>query len=254
MLENITPVLLTFNEAPNIRRTLEGLTWARDIVVVDSYSADDTLQIVRRFPQTRIYERKFSSHADQWNFAAFETNIKTDWILALDADYLLSPSFVDELSALDPPDSVNGYRAAFKYCIRGKPLRGGLYPPAIVLFRRLKGRYEQDGHTQRLRIEGAIGRLEEPLLHDDRKTLSHWLSAQDRYMRLESEYILRRKWSELNFGDKLRRFPPLAPLAIFVHCYFFKFGILDGRAGLYYALQRLLAEALLALRIIESKF
>ncbi|HEY0346639.1 MAG TPA: glycosyltransferase, partial [Pyrinomonadaceae bacterium] len=77
MLERITPLVLTFNEAPNIGRTLGQLGWARDIVVVDSFSSDDTLEIISRFPQVRLYQRKFDRHDLQWDFALKQTCIST---------------------------------------------------------------------------------------------------------------------------------------------------------------------------------
>ena len=86
MLDRITPVILTFNESPNIARTLGKLSWAREVIVVDSFSIDDTVDIVRSFPGTRVIQHKFESHAGQWNFAVQDTGVKTEWCLALDAD------------------------------------------------------------------------------------------------------------------------------------------------------------------------
>ena len=253
MLENVTPVLLTYNEAANIGRVLERLTWARDIVVVDSFSTDSTLDIVGRFPQARIFQRAFDCHAAQWNFAAFETGAATEWVLALDADYILPQDFIDEMRALNPEGNVAGYRAAFQYCVAGYPLRGALYPPVTVLFRKQLGRFRQDGHTHRLSLDGPVAGLKTRLLHDDRKPLSAWLVAQDRYMRLEAEKLSSTQWSALNWADRLRRIPPLAAFAVFFHAYVLKLGALDGRAGLYYALQRMLAECLLSLRLFERR-
>ena len=78
MLDQITPIILTYNEAPNIGRSLERLQWARDIVVVDSLSDDETLDIVARTPQARVFHRRFVSLEDQWNFALRETGIASD--------------------------------------------------------------------------------------------------------------------------------------------------------------------------------
>ena len=97
MIDNITPLILTFNEAPNIGRTLEQLRWARDIVVVDSFSDDATLEIVSTFPQARVFQREFDSFAGQCNFGLSETEIQTEWVLSLDADYLLTPEMIEEL-------------------------------------------------------------------------------------------------------------------------------------------------------------
>lgn len=253
MLQEITPVILTFNEERNIGRTLSRLTWASDIVVVDSYSTDKTLDVVRGFPQARIFQRAFDSHAEQWNFAAFETGVKGDWILALDADYLLSPELIGEMRRLCISAPIEAYRATFKYCVLGKTLRAALYPPVAVLFRKKQARFHQDGHTHRLAVAGAIAPLVHPILHDDRKPLAQWLASQDRYMRLEAENISKKRWSDLNWADRLRRVPPLAVFAVFIYCYVLKGGVLDGKAGLFYATQRMLAEALLALHLIDRE-
>lgn len=254
MLDQITPVLLTFNEEANIERTLERLRWASDIVVVDSYSNDATVAIARRKPQVRVLQRVFDNHAQQWNFAIRESGIKSEWVLALDADHVLTDEFVEELAQLRPDDDINGYFAAFRYCVQGNPLRGAIYPPVSVLYRKDKAHYVQEGHTQRVEIEERVGKLQSKILHDDRKSLSSWLQSQDRYMRLEAEYISQAKWSELGVADKVRRFSPFAPFLTFGYCFFGKMGWLDGRYGLYYALQRMLAESLLALRLIERRW
>src|SRR6266516_4023555 len=127
MLEQITPLILTFNEAPNIGRTLEKLAWSKDIVVVDSFSTDETLRIVKTHPQARVVQRQFDSFAGQCNFGLQE--VRTEWVLSLDADYILGDGLKDELARLRPTDDVAGYRAKFRYCIHGRPLRDSLYPP-----------------------------------------------------------------------------------------------------------------------------
>lgn len=251
MLETITPVLLTFDEESNIGRTLEQLSWASDIVIVDSFSTDRTLEIATNFSSVRVFKRPFETHSQQWNFAIENTGIKTKLILALDADYVLTSDFVHELRNLEDDESIAGYSASFRYFVHGVPLRGTLYPPATVLFRRGRARYVQDGHTQRLKVSGTVKALKANINLDDRKSLSRWLWAQDRYMRLECEHVAHTPWSKLTTPDKIRRFPLIAPFIVFLFCYLGKGGFLDGKAGLYYAFQRLLAETLLALRLIE---
>ena len=83
MIQQVTPLILTFNEAPNIARTLDRLSWAGDVVVVDSFSTDETGAILARFPNVRVFQRAFDTHAQQWNFALGETGIATPWIVAL---------------------------------------------------------------------------------------------------------------------------------------------------------------------------
>ncbi|NOY17041.1 MAG: glycosyltransferase family 2 protein [Gammaproteobacteria bacterium] len=251
MLNQITPVILTYNEAPNIGRVLDRLSWAERIVVVDSVSTDETLDILSRYDSVVVHQRKFNSHAEQWNFAIGETGIETDWVLALDADYGLTDEVIKELEGLSLDGAVSGYRAFFLYCVFGKPLRGTLYPPVTVLYRRENAHYIQDGHTQRIVIEGEVEDMLSPILHDDRKPLSSWLQAQDRYMNLEADIISNSAYGELGFNDRVRKFIFIAPALTFFYCLFFKLGVLDGWRGLYYATQRALAELILSLKLIE---
>src|SRR5262249_37652422 len=108
MLDSITPVLLTYNEEQNIARTLAHLTWAKDVVVVDSGSRDNTRALLEQFPNVRMFTRPFDSHAKQWHYAIHNTQIGTEWILRLDADYQVSRELVSELAQLVPDAFTNG--------------------------------------------------------------------------------------------------------------------------------------------------
>lgn len=251
MLENITPLILTFNEAANIERTLAKLKWARDIVVVDSGSTDATRDILERNSSVRVFENPFASHAEQWNFALCKTGIRTDWVLALDADFVLSDALVTELKALVPAPKVAGYRASFVYCVAGTPLRRTVYPRVVVLYRKYSAQYVQDGHTQRVRVQGDIADLGSSIFHDDRKPLAQWLRAQVRYARLECKKLVSTPFGRLGAADRVRRLIVVAPLAMLVYCLVVKGGLLDGRAGLLYALQRMTAETLLSLFLLR---
>src|SRR5688572_13687600 len=132
MLNQITPLILTYNEAPNIGRTLEQLRWARDIVVVDSFSSDETLEIISQFPQARVFRRKFDNFASQCNFGLSKTDISTEWVLSLDSDYVLTPQLVEELTHYQAELDIAGLRARFTYCINGRQIRSGISPPVTV--------------------------------------------------------------------------------------------------------------------------
>lgn len=252
MLEQITPVILTYNEAPNIRRCLEKLSWADDIVIVDSFSDDATLEIAHAFPAVRIFQRIFDSHASQWNFALKETGIKTEWVLCLDADYVLTEDFIAEIRKLVPSRDTQGYLSRFIYCIDGKPLRGSLYPPVITLFRHSFGSYWQDGHTHRLSIEGRTEQSHSFILHDDRKSFRRWLASQKIYARLEAVKIAGSRWSALSPADRVRKMRIVAPLVVFFYCLCVKRLMLDGKAGLIYSLQRFLAECTLSAELFKK--
>ena len=251
VLSEITPVILTYNEAPNIGRTLGSLRWARRVVVVDSFSDDETAEIVGGFPNAQLFQRRFDTHAAQWNYAVSETGIHTAWTLALDADYLVGDGLEAELAALAPDGDVTGYSVHFEYWVFGRPLRGSMYPPVTVLFRTGLGSYRQDGHTQRLALPGRTMPLRNKIRHDDRKPLSHWVQAQLRYTRLEAEHLQGRDWVHLSWPDRLRRTTFLAPPVVFFYCLLVKMAILDGKPGWYYAFQRLVAELLLAMQLLQ---
>jgi glycosyltransferase involved in cell wall biosynthesis len=240
-LDQVTPLILTWNEAPNIGRTLERLNWASDVVVVDSGSTDGTLEMLGRHPSVRVCLRPFTSHAEQWNFGLTETSIATEWILALDADYVLSEELGQELRLLEPPADVTGFVARFVYWSLERPLRGSLYPPKVVLFRRHAGRFVQDGHTQRLVLEGRTRSLSYAINHDDRKDPARWRASQQAYALLEAARI---RAGSASWRDRLR-WLGLGPVAAGIYSLVVKRAALDGRAGWYYARQRAFAEALL---------
>ena len=249
-LADVTPLVLTFNEAPNIRRTLENLPWARQIVVLDSGSADETAQIAASFPNVRVVARPFDDHTSQWNFGLDQ--IETPWTLALDADYVCPPALGQELEALLP--SHDAYAANFIYAIEGRELRGTLYPPRVVLFKTRAFRYRQDGHTQLLDLRGAAcGKLASKIVHDDRKPLSRWLASQARYAALEADKLLAAPAGSLGWKDRLRRGVFWAPPLTFFYCLFWKLLILDGWPGIAYALQRTYAELLLSLELVDRR-
>src|SRR3954452_1154625 len=150
MLDQITPLILTFNELPNIERTLARLSWAKRIVVIDSFSTDGTLDLLNRDRRIAVFLREFVDFAGQCNFGLAQ--VETEWALSLDADYELSDELLDELQFLVPGKTVAGYRAGFVYRVHGQPLRGTLSPPRVILYRRDRACYRQQGHAHRVRV------------------------------------------------------------------------------------------------------
>ena len=155
MLKQITPLILTYNEAPNIGRTLERLIWAERIVVIDSFSDDATLEILTSYPQVEVWQHEFDTHTEQWNYGL--KHINSEWVLAIDADYVLSAEFIKEIqSKIENKKSelLDGYFAQFRYCVFGKPLRATLLPPRQVLFRKDKSIYiDADKLYENLKIK-----------------------------------------------------------------------------------------------------
>ena len=118
----ITALVITYNEAANICRVLDSLRWAHEVLLVDSFSTDATLELAGAYPNVRVVQRKFDTFAQQCNFGLDQ--IATPWVLSLDADYFLPHEFHEEIVGLDPPDRVCGYEAAFKYSVSSARSRG----------------------------------------------------------------------------------------------------------------------------------
>jgi glycosyltransferase involved in cell wall biosynthesis len=251
MLDKITPLIITHNEAANISRTLGKVLWAQKIVVVDSGSDDETLEILRTYSQIEVLHHPFKDFANQCNFGIAQ--IASPWILSLDADYELSDKLVEELQLLAPADEVGGYKVSFIYRIYGRPLHGSLYPPRVVLYRRDQAIYRNEGHGHRVSISGKVLSLTAPIYHDDRKSLGRWLSSQRLYSSQEAEHLLSSDRSELGRVDRLRLAAWPAPLAVLIHTLLVKGCLLDGWPGWFYALQRVLAETMIALEIIDKR-
>jgi glycosyltransferase involved in cell wall biosynthesis len=248
-LKDITPLVLTWNEAPNLERTLARLAWASEVVVLDSGSTDATREIAGRFDNVRFETRPFDDHTRQWNHGV--DLVLTPWVLSLDADYVLGAGFEEELSALSA--SADAYQAGFRYLVGGQALRASLYPARAVLFQKSRCRYVQDGHTQLLEVKGEVGCLNSHIDHDDRKPLSRWIASQDKYALLEAEKLLAADPGALRLQDRLRRSGWAAVPATLVYTLLVKGTLLDGWRGCYYTLQRVLAEIMLALRLLEKR-
>lgn len=246
----ITPMLLSWNEEANLARSLDRLFWASRVLLVDSGSTDATLAIAARYPQVEVVERPFDSFAAQCNFGL--ERIQTPWVLSLDADYLLSEAFLRALCRFDPSAEVAGYRVPLSYCIGGEPLRGSLLPPRISLYRRQFATYHNDGHAHRVQIAGPVAPWPAPILHDDRKPLSRWLASQERYLKLEADKLRAAPRSQLSRIDRLRRRTWIVPLLVLPYCLVLQQGLLDSWRGWFYAFQRLYAEVLLSLLLLEA--
>jgi glycosyltransferase involved in cell wall biosynthesis len=246
--QNLSAVLLTFNEEDNIKRSLNSLSWLNKVYVIDSFSSDMTSELCSHFNNVVFVTRRFDDHASQWNFGLDLVN--TEWVLTLDADHVLDYDWHQKWLHCD--GKYDGYLAEFRYLIHGYPLRSCLYPRKVVLFRKCCGRFIQDGHTQRLILNGKVGIFPAKISHDDRKKTHRWVLNQINYCELEATKILRK--SQMRSIDKARSYVWIMPIIIMPYCLFVKGLILDGRRGWVYTLQRLIAETLISILILEKKF
>jgi glycosyltransferase involved in cell wall biosynthesis len=246
----ITPVILTFNEQPNIARTLDALLWADRVVILDSGSTDQTESIARSYRNVTWYTRAFDCHAAQWSHAVKETNVDTDWVLALDADMVVIPAFVVELEQHFFAKNYAGGIVPFKYCTGGRELLGSLYPPDLRVFQPHRIRIDQVGHSQRFSIEAETYRFSAHLFHDDRKPLRGWVKAQMDYALLEHRRMSTDHPSGLKYSlRRLGLLPVIAGIAGYVRAG----GPLRGYAAVQYAYERLTFESLVALQLFRDR-
>jgi glycosyltransferase involved in cell wall biosynthesis len=251
LLDDITPLVITFDEIANIRRTLGTRSWARRLVVVDSGSTDGTREAVAEFPNAELITRPFDDFASQCNFGL--SQIGTDWALSIDADYELSDELIEEMRRLTPDEKVSGYRARFVYRIYGRSLRGTLYPSRAMLYRPERATYFNKGHGHRVQISGEVLELDGVVYHDDRKSLARWFSSQQKYARQEATYLIEADPASLRKRDRLRKYGWPAPIAVFFYTLILKGCILDGPAGWLYVLQRVIAECMLAAELTDRR-
>ena len=250
-LSDVTPLILTRDEEPNLARTLAQLTWADDIVLVDSFSTDATVDIARRFPNVRVFQREMDSLAGQSNYGLQQA--RTPWVLLLDADYYVPAELVAELRALEPAPGVRAYRGTFRYAVDGKPLRASLYPPRIVLLHREHATVWQDGHAHRVSVDGDVGTLATKIVHDDRKSFARFVDRQKRYMREEAEKLRQANPLSLTAAGRVRKLIVIAPFAVVFHTLFVKGLILDGVAGWKYTWERFVAELILSRELLRRR-
>jgi glycosyltransferase involved in cell wall biosynthesis len=250
MLNQITPVVLTYNEEPNIRRTLESLRWAERVVVVDSGSSDSTETIAKSFTNVDWHVRRFDCHRSQWEHAVRNTGIQTNFVLALDSDMSVPESFLLEMRSAFFQKSYMGAIVSFEYRTLGRALKGSVYPPQLRVFRPDSVKITQPGHTQEFAIEGSTYRFLTPLVHDDRKPLERWVSSQLSYAALEAERIRARV--SYRFRDRLRELG-LMPVIAGALAYVRAGGPLRGAAAVRYAHERAAYESLLAIRLMSAK-
>ena len=251
MIEDITPLVITYNEAANIARTLDRLTWAQRIVVIDSGSTDETLEIVRSYPQAEVIHRPFDDFASQCNFGIAQ--VSTPWVLSLDADYELSDELVTELHGLRPERGDRRLSRAIRLSyLRTAAARHALSAAHRALSKG-QGVLSKRGPRPPSHVAGKVMPLSGVIFHDDRKPLARWFGAQQRYAREEAEHLLASDRKALGRTDRIRLAAWPAPLAVFMYTLIFKGCLLDGWPGWYYALQRLLFETMLALDIIDRR-
>jgi glycosyltransferase involved in cell wall biosynthesis len=230
MRPKLSVLLPTFNNAEIIRPTLESIRWVDEILVVDSFSTDSTLDICREYG-ARILQHEYVQSAKQKNWAI--PQCAHEWVLQIDTDEVLEPDIREEIEATleNLPTGVDGFRIPFKHYVLGQWVRAcGLYPEYhLRLFRRDAGRFEDKEVHAHVRVPGQVGTMRSHIQHFGMTSIGKQLRNIDRYSRYQADELRKRgkqfRWTQAT----------VRPLAVFGYYYFWKRGFTAGYRGLLLA-------------------
>jgi glycosyltransferase involved in cell wall biosynthesis len=269
----VSVLILTLNEEQNILPCIDSVRWCDDIVVLDSFSTDRTVEMAKA-AGVRLFQRRFDDFASQRNYALDEIPFKHRWVFHLDADERFTEPLQHECEAATTDDRSSGFLVPSKLMFMDKWLRwSGMYPVYQMRLMKLgEIRFIQRGHGQReADAKRGVGTLHEPYLHYNfSKGLDDWREKHDRYSTKEAEESLHERltgqisWSDLLAGDPVKRRRALKQISMrlpgrpalrFLYMYALRLGVLDGGAGLAYC--RLIAsyEAMIVrkMRALETR-
>lgn len=226
MSQRISILLPTFNSAATVRESLESVKWADEILVVDSFSTDDTLAICSEYG-ARIVQHEYVNSAKQKNWAVAQC--KNEWVLQIDTDEVLEPGAREEIETAvnSAPLQVQAFRLPRKNHVLGRWVRrAGIYPDFQTrLFRRDAGRWvEREVHAH-VSLSGEVETLRHHILHYGMPNISKQLRNLDRYTRYEADE-LHKNGVKFNWTRVMLR-----PGLVFLRRYAWERGFLEGWRG-----------------------
>ncbi|HVZ58578.1 MAG TPA: glycosyltransferase family 2 protein [Patescibacteria group bacterium] len=223
----LSAVISTFNSRKVLKECLESLNFADEIIVVDHESGDDTLSIAKKFTKHVFTQPNDPAKIDlQKNFGFGKA--KGEWILSIDADERVSNELAEEIQKAIKSDSFAAYKIPRKNIIFGRWIEHSLWWPdyQLRLFQKGKGKYVQERVHQDLQVDGGVGQLEQPLVHENYQTISQYLQKMDVYTENEADAMAREN-IHMQWTDAVRM-----PLSDFLKTFFLQAGYKDGLHGL----------------------
>ena len=220
----ISGIITTYNEEDNISEALDSIAWLDELIVVDSYSEDKTVELAES-KGAKVLFRKYDNPANQKNWVIPQAKYK--WILLLDADERCSEELKEEVLNTAENTDMDAFWIPRKNFFMGKHVRfsGWQGDKVIRLFKRDECRYNDNWVHEEIETIGEVGRLQSKLIHNTYKNVAHYKEKMERY----SDYAvqdLRKKHSKVTAFHLL-----IKPFARFIKHYFLKLGILDGKVG-----------------------
>lgn len=223
----VSVIVTTYNEEVNIEDCLRSVQWADEVLVVDSFSKDGTVDKVRGFSSVRLEQREYFGSAAQKNWSL--DRVAHDWVLILDADERVPEALAREiLRLLITGPKAHGYYLRRRNIVLGKEIRhsGWSTDKVIRLFRRDKGRYPNRRVHADLDIEGTVPVLKHALLHYTFRSMGQYLEKLQNYAEWGAAQAFREGKGAGLFELGVR------PLWRFIRTYLLQLGVLDGRHGL----------------------
>ena len=231
-MSTLSVVVSAFNEEKRIGECLSSVSWADELIVVDNESTDATKKIAEKNGAHVISRPNLQMLNKNKNVGFLEA--KSDWILNLDADEVVSPELAEDIKKITSEESsLDGYWIPRKNIIFGKWIRHGLWWPdkQLRLFRRGKGKFPCVHVHEYLTVEGKVGELTEPFVHYNYQTISQFLH------KLDTIYTENEVSNNIKAGYKLSWRDALGfPISDFVKIYFAQEGYKDGLHGLVLAI------------------
>jgi glycosyltransferase involved in cell wall biosynthesis len=228
-MSDVSVTIITKNEANNIKDCLASVQWATEIIVVDCFSVDGTVELARELG-AKVFQEQWQGFGRQKNSAIDKA--EGSWILSIDADERVPLPLRREIEdVLGRNNECSGYYIARKNFFCGQWIRyGGWYPDyTLRLFRKREGRFKERAVHEMVVVDGKVGHLRHHLEHYTYKSVTDFLERLERYSRLAAQEMSQRKRQANLLALTLR------PFYTFVKMYFLKRGFLDGRAGLFLA-------------------
>ncbi|MFQ2430513.1 glycosyltransferase family 2 protein [Aeromonas caviae] len=257
MNNNLSVLILTFNEEKHIARCIESLsTFAKNVFVVDSYSTDKTVEIARS-KGAHVYQNKWVNYANQFQWGLDNCPIETEWVMRMDADEYVLPTLADEITETlnsHVDNDLSGFFIKRRVLFKDKWIKNGGYYPTWLLrvWRYERGKIEERWMDEHIKLTfGNTVQLKNDLVDDNLNDLTWWTNKHNNYATREAIDVLNtiynfKKYDEVQpnlLGTQEQRRRKLKhlyvklplfirPFIYFIYRYFIKLGFLDGKQGL----------------------
>lgn len=224
----ITGLIITLNEEQNIAEVIKNINFVDEIIVLDSFSIDKTVEIANTFHNVKVFQNKFENFTDQRNLALDYAS--HNWILFLDADERLTPKLKQEIfETVNQEDAAEAYYFYRKFMFKGKPLHfsGWQTDKNIRLFKKDAARYSKERLVHEiLRVKGRTRILKNKLIHYSYIDFESYKQKMENYAKLKAKELYMKEVKPNFFHFYIK------PAYKFFYKYIVRLGILDGKKGL----------------------